>query len=116
MGMILKTGLTISFVAVLFIVWNFIKRKKPSVQKGNRSEIVISKAIVLSIEQTGFLVNDLPQISLLLQVFPEKGRNFVTQIKKTGSPDTIATIHAGSIIKVRYNTANTKEAFLIEPG
>jgi len=69
-----------------------------------------AEAIVLGIYKTDSCINDQPQFKLLLQVLPDRGRNFIT--------DTILLpddkkIDAGLKVKVWYNPANNKVIKLI---
>jgi len=69
-----------------------------------------AEAIVLGIYRTNSNITDQPQFKLLLQVLPDKGRNFIT--------DTIVLpddpkIDAGLRIKVWYNPVNNKVIKLI---
>jgi len=111
---LMKTTVAILLLAILFLSLYILKAKKSTTTKEKHSETVISKAIVLSVEKTGFLINNQPQILMQLQVFPAKGRNFVTEVKEILPSAHVETVRAGSIIKVKYNSANTKEISLIE--
>ena len=71
---------------------------------------VEADAIILNIEQTGFYVNNKPQVRLQVQVKPLKGRNFVTELNAPEDPQ----IKAGSFIKVKYNPRNYRELILIK--
>ena len=110
---LLETGITVLFLALFFIIRHFAKAA--SLTEKNKRKMagpVISKAIVLSWENTGVLINNRPEIKLQVQVIPERGRNFVVEIKDTFSPEDTLNVHTGSTIQVKYNSANTREIFL----
>jgi hypothetical protein len=114
---LMETALIAFLLAVFFIIRYFMKAKKSTLKSRETekmAETVISKAIVLSVERTGALINNQPQVKIQLQVTPEKRRNFVTEVKKILSPADVAAIRAGSIIRVKYNPVNTKEISLID--
>jgi hypothetical protein len=68
-----------------------------------------AEAIILSIEQTGFYVNEKRQVRLQVQVKPLKGRNFVTEINELEQPG----LKEGATIKVKYNPRNYRDLLLI---
>lgn len=75
---------------------------------------VEADALVLGTEDTGFLINSLPQTRIQLQVRPDKGRNFIAEIKQVLSEADTAIFKAGSTIRVKYNPHNCKELMLIK--
>lgn len=75
---------------------------------------VEADALVLEAEDTGFLINSLPQTRIQIQVRPDKGRNFVAEIKQVLSEADAAILKAGSTIRVKYNPHNYKELILIK--
>lgn len=77
-------------------------------QKGAEAE-----AVILSIERTGRYVNNEPQVKMLLKVQPASRRNFVAEINEVFTLMDLSTIRAGSIMKVRYNPADTREVMLV---
>jgi len=114
---LMETALIASLLAVFFIIRYFVKVKRSTLKPRENeriSETVISKAIVLSVEKTGALINNQPQVKIQLQVTPEKRRNFVTEVKKILSPADVTAIRAGSTIRVKYNPVNIKEISLIQ--
>ena len=82
-------------------------RRKP--QPGH----IEAQAIILSIEQTGLYMNHHPQVRMQVQVMPDKGRNFVTEVKQVVTFLQLGQIRTGATIKVKYNPTNTKEITLI---
>ena len=72
-------------------------------------------AVVLAMEETGVFMNQQPLIKLQMQVTPEKGRNFVVEVREVLTNSDKATIRSGSTVKVRYNPDNLKDTILIKP-
>jgi hypothetical protein len=107
------TALAVLFLALFFII-RYVAKNGMLTEKNNRKMAgsVISKAIVLSWEKTGVLINNRPEVKIQVQVTPERGRNFVVEIKDTFSPEDTLAVHTGSTIQVQYNPAHHKEIFL----
>lgn len=82
-----------------------IKRRKRKLP-----EAVVTEAVVLSCQQTGSYINGQPQLKLQLQVLPDSGRNFVTEIISVAAKETI---HAGVRIRVSFNPANHRDVKMI---
>jgi hypothetical protein len=64
-------------------------------------------------EQTGLYVNKQPQIKLQLQVHPAAGRNFVSETRAVLTLIDLSQLRIGSMLKVKYNPANTKEIMVL---
>jgi len=114
---LMKTTLIVILLALFFFVRYFFKLKKEkSVTQAiaNNTDPVISRAIILSIENTGAFVHGHVQMKIQLQVIPVKGRNFVTEIKEMLTPEDIKTLRTGSAISVKYNPTNRKQVSLIK--
>ena len=110
----IATLMEIAFAALLLVIFLLVryfgKANDLKVKTaGKIPGVVISKAIVLSVENTGAMVNDQAQLKMQLQVLPDKGRNFVIELKETVSPADSKDLRTGSTIRVKYNPANTKE-------
>ena len=74
---------------------------------------VEAEAIVLKMEPTGIFVNKMPQVKVQMQVQPDKGRNFVTEISTVLSCTDMQMVKTGGMIRVKYNPQNYRELFLI---
>ncbi|TDH29230.1 hypothetical protein EXU57_03950 [Segetibacter sp. 3557_3] len=72
-----------------------------------------SNAMVLSVTPTGRYINMKYQVTIQVQVMPDKGKNFVVEIRSLYSMNDLKAIQTGSYVRVKYNPANTKDAFLI---
>lgn len=94
----------------LFITKGFLRR---SHKKESASRQVQAKAIVLAIEKTGVYMNQQPLVWLQMQVIPENGRNFITEIREVLSSLDLDSIRSGSTVTVKYNTANIKDIVLV---
>jgi hypothetical protein len=94
--------------------WTIIPRVKQArssarlERKGAEAE-----AVILSIERTGRYVNNEPQVKMLLKVQPVSRINFVAEVREVLTLIDLSTMRAGSILKVRYNPANTREVMLV---
>jgi hypothetical protein len=64
-------------------------------------------------EQTGLYVNNQPQIKLQVQVHPNTGRNFVSEVREVLTLIDMSQLRVGSTLKVKYNPANTKEVMVL---
>lgn len=73
-----------------------------------------AKAIILSIELTGLVVSQQTQVKLQLQVLPEKGRNFVAELKELFAIHELVALQTGDAVKVKYNPANNREIALVK--
>jgi hypothetical protein len=112
----MEAAIVVLLLAILFVgVQVYMRRhlgmgltkRKP--QPGH----VEAQAIILSVEQTGLYMNHHPQVRMQVQVMPDKGRNFVTEVKQVVTFLQLGEIRTGGTIKVKYNPSNTKEITLI---
>jgi len=89
--------------------WKILKTLNTS-KKMSDEEIekngVQAEAIVLSVQETGMFVDNIPQIKLQMQVLPEKGRNFVAEVKQVLPDFQRKLLHSGSKIIVKYDPRN----------
>ncbi len=100
--------------AMLYVGSQLIQKKKiKNIQKKHSSKGVEANAIILTMEETGLYTNKQPQVKLQVQVLPERGRNFVTEIKPVLSLMELDTIKTGSMVTVLYNPSNTKEVSFV---
>jgi hypothetical protein len=111
----METASIIILLVTFFIIRFFLrKRKKKPVLETPGTESIIAKAIVLSVEQATTTINSHARMKILVQVMPEKGRNFVIELKETLSATELSVIRTGSTVSVKYNPSNTKEVSLIK--
>lgn len=77
-----------------------------------------AKAVILAIELTGLVLQQQTQVKLQLQVLPEKGRNFVAEVKELFAIHELVVLQTGAAVKVRYNPANKRGIVLVksDPG
>jgi len=73
----------------------------------------LAEAIILNVNETGTFVNDLPQVKLQMQVLPEKGRNFVAEVKQVLPNSLKSLLHSGSKIMVKYDPGNPREVVVL---
>lgn len=86
-----------------------ISRKKMMVSKHK----VEAEAIVLSVNNTEYCSNDQLRLKLHMQVQPERGRNFVTEIQHTLPISMLTNIHAGLKLVVRFDPVNLKDIVIV---
>jgi hypothetical protein len=95
--------------------WTIIPRLKQA-----RSSVRLARsgaeaeAVILSIERTGRYVNNEPQVKMLLKVQPITRRNFVAEINEVFTLMDLSTMRTGSVLRVRYNPADTREVRLVK--
>ena len=70
-------------------------------------------AVVLKIELTSPSANRRKNVTLQMQVLPDKGRNFVVEMQELLDAKELAVLRTGASVKVKYNPANLKEIALI---
>lgn len=110
-----ETAVTILlFVIIAFWAYSWIMEK---VHKNRHSQILTkgieSEAIVIDIGPTGRFVNNAPQLKVQIQVEPERGRNFVTEIKQVVPQVDFNLLRSGSRIIVKYDPTYPKEVVLM---
>jgi len=87
-----------------------IRRKRHQKILANGIE---SEAIVIEIGPTGMYVNNDPQLKVQIQVEPQKGRNFVAEIKQVVPQVDFNLLHSGSRIIVKYDPTYPGQAVLM---
>jgi len=113
----MEIALVIILLGTFFIVRFFLRKRKirrTLTYTNTTDESIIAKAIVLSIEQATATINSHAKMKILVQVMPEKGRNFVIELKETLSAAELSAIRAGGTVSVKYNPGNTKEISLVK--
>ncbi len=101
-GIVVGVGL---LMAALFgkMPLSFLSKQKLDEKKVHDEE---AEAIVLKVEQTGLYFGNKPQVRLQVQVQPERGRNYITEMIFVTSSATIIT---GTRIRVRFNAGNPQK-------
>jgi hypothetical protein len=115
---LIESALVLILLAIPFVATQLIRRKKKRnglVWKKQTLTGVEAKAVILAIEQTGLYIDHQPQVKMQMQVIPERGRNFIAETSEVLSVFDMATIRAGSTVKVKYNPENIREISLIKP-
>ncbi|WP_143072078.1 hypothetical protein [Dyadobacter koreensis] len=103
-------------IMMLLAAWRLVKMlgrpRKMTLQEIEKNG-TLAEAIVLDVNETGMIINDLPQVKLQMQVLPEKGRNFVAEVKQV-LPNSLKTLlHSGSKIMVKYDPGNPREVVVL---
>ena len=114
MATVIEVTVVLLAFVILFAGSQLIQKKKiASSQKKNSPKGIEANAIILTMEETGHYTNKQPQVKLQVQVLPEKGRNFVTEIKPVLSLIELDSIKTGTVVTVLYNPSNTKEVTFV---
>ncbi|MBS1742701.1 MAG: hypothetical protein JST81_06645 [Bacteroidetes bacterium] len=108
--------MTISFLIIEALViavlaYLLINRKKPFAIAGTST---VADAIVLNIQLTGVCIRNEIQAIIQLQVLPEKGKSFVTDVKELLSATEYSSLQPGKKILVNFNQRKQKELCIIK--
>jgi len=103
-------------IFMFFAAWRLVKMlagpRKMTVREIEKNG-TLAEAIILNVNETGTFVNDLPQVKLQMQVLPEKGRNFVAEVKQVLPNSLKSLLHSGSKIMVKYDPGNPREVVVL---
>ncbi|MCP9750114.1 hypothetical protein [Ferruginibacter sp. HRS2-29] len=106
-----KNIITITAVAIAALV--FIKKLMwPIIKRYFLNEKLYAGAVLLTVEPTGISINKQQQLILQLQVEPDHGKNFVTEIKALFDEAEIAALQPGARMWVSYNAHYHKKISL----
>lgn len=96
-----------SFVLVIFgLMLRNVFDKKARMRRVAKNGVE-AKAVLLNINYSDDSVKKMQQVRLQVQVYPETGRNFVTEIPDFS--DTVNKYRIGDSFIVKYNPVNTEE-------
>ena len=112
----MEAAIVVLLLAILFVAAQAYRGRHAGmglIRRRPQPGHIEAQAIILSIEQTGLYMNHHPQVRMQVQVMPDKGRNFVTEVKQVVTFLQLGQIRTGASIKVKYNPSNTKEITLI---
>jgi hypothetical protein len=111
-------GITLlMIIAIVFTASQLVRRRKSrNARSGDRlaNTPLEAHAVVLTMEDTGVFMNQQPLVKMQMQVLPDRGRNFVVEVREVLSGGDRATIRSGSTVRVRYNPANPKDTTLVK--
>jgi hypothetical protein len=110
-----ELGVTFILVglAIFVILTSLIKKTKNQRHTKIIDHGIESEATVLAIGPTGSYINNLRQLKVQMQVEPEKGRNFVAEVKQVVPQVDFNTLHSGTRIIVKYHPSHPKEVILL---
>lgn len=74
---------------------------------------VEAEAVILKMEKTGLVKNNLAQVKLQMRVQPDKGRNFIAEIEEMMSGNEQLLFRTGSVVKVKFNPNNYRQLLLV---
>jgi hypothetical protein len=109
----------VSVTLILFLVFAIIHRtlfpclEPEKIKKRLSRDGIEAEAVLLRMEQTGFYMNNLPQVRLKIKVQPKNGRIFVSETREIMSLVDMAQLPVGSTVKVKYNPCNMNEIMLV---
>ena len=103
--------LGIMFLALRKTIWPVIHQKR--LHKTLLLSGCDADGIVLGVSQTGVYINHLPQVAIQLQVVPERGHNFVMEVKEILSVTELPTVQPGLKLKLKYNPHNHKQVIML---
>lgn len=73
-----------------------------------------AEAIILALNYTGRMVSNQKVVKLLMQVQPDKGRNFVTECYEMMPEEIMEQLKSGKRLRIKYNPHNLKEVRIIK--
>lgn len=110
----LEILIVVILLAIIFVAAMVVGYDMKRLFNRNQGDFRIeASAIVLNVEQTGVYTGQHEHVRVLMQVMPEKGRNFVAEVNEVLSATDLVSIQYGCMVKVQYNPSNTKEVMLI---
>ena len=101
-------------VAVFGLMLRNLFDKKARIRRVAKNGVE-AKAVLLHINYDSDNTKLRP-VRLQIQVYPETGRNFVTEISQIQDYAEIRKYRVGDYLTVRYNPFNTKEILIVSPG
>ena len=110
-----ELGVTLILIGlgIFILLTSFVKKMQNKRHTKILNHGVESEATVLAIGPTGSYVNNLPQLKVQMQVQPEKGRNFVAEVKQAVPQVDFNLLHSGTRIVVKYHPSHPKEVILL---
>jgi hypothetical protein len=110
-----EVGATVLLIALVIFVILTSLIKKVQIKRHTKilNDGIESEATVLNIGPTGSYINNLPQLKVQMQVEPQKGRNYVTEVKQAVPQVDFNLLHSGTRIVVKYHPAHPKEVILL---
>ena len=114
-GVVCGCGATIFAIAISgFFIYRMFKGRAQTnalLQNG-----IPASATILSIQDTGWRINDQPQALVTLQVTPTDRPPFQAQVKDTFSPFDLGSLTPGAPAQVRFNPNDTSKVVIESLG
>jgi hypothetical protein len=110
-----SSSILVALIIVATVTFLYLRRNKQSVLTGfmRKKALAEAEAVILGIQLTGLYIKEIPQAIFQIQVKPEKGKNFVVEIKGALPVTDFPTVQAGEKIRVRYNPYRKKEMYIV---
>jgi hypothetical protein len=106
------TLLIILFVLLMLVLlFLLLSKNKPVLFAKNT---IVADAIILNIQLTGVCIKNEIQAVIQLQVQPEMGKSFVTDIKEMMSAIDYTKLQPGNKVVVSYNSHNHKDVSILK--
>ena len=103
-------------MAIIFTASQLIRRRRSRAITSSNSRPgspLEAQAVILTMEETGVFMNQEPLVRMQMQVLPDRGRNFVVEVREVLSSLDRSTMRSGSTVRVKYNPTNLKDTTLI---
>ncbi|MCF2443198.1 DUF3592 domain-containing protein [Dyadobacter sp. CY345] len=111
-GLLEGAAIVLMILAAWRLVLVLARPRKMSIQEIEKNG-TLAEAIVLDVNETGMFIDDLPQVKLQMQVLPEKGRNFVAEVKQVLPNSLKSLLRLGSKILVKYDPGNPRDVVVL---
>jgi hypothetical protein len=112
-GMILTIGMSVLIpVAVMVIIFVVIAKKRKARNRLMQSG-VSAQAKILQIWQTGMMVNNNPQVGMLLEVHREGQEPYQAQMTQVVSMIRLPSIQPGNVLEVRIDPEDPAKMILV---
>lgn len=107
--------LTISAIATvsIFLTLLLIRFVRTGLLQSAAVRSLEAEAIILQVHKTGLSINGKLQVRVEVQVQPEKGRSFVTEVIDMMPFIQADNLETGKRIRVRYQTGHYKQVCLL---
>jgi hypothetical protein len=111
----MNTTIIVLILLPLISAWLFSMQNKNKLKHRDANKEAMNEAIVLQITATGLYYKNGQQVKMLVQVFPQQGRNFVAEIMDTLTTEELVFIKEGTKVAVCYSGRDNKLLKLILP-
>jgi hypothetical protein len=105
----------ILFGMIIFYIISTLKKNKQAKQNEKiLREGIEASATVLNITPTGEYLNNLPEYQMKVKIQPEKGADFVAEVKEILSYSKYDAMKQGSQVMVKYDPEYYKRVIFLQ--